>query len=60
MQRQLCALMVPVLVLILCSHEFEIPYTFEQGALHFYLALGPANFAYGPAFQGFGRALLQV
>ena len=32
----------------------EIPNTFEQRTLHFYLVQGPAYFAVGPAFQELG------
>lgn len=45
-----------VLGLMPCSHQLEIPKTFEPVTWHFYLVPGPSNYAVGPGFQRLGKA----
>ena len=45
-----------VLGLMPCSHQLDIPKTFEPRTRHFYLVAGPSNYAVGPGFQRLGNA----
>lgn len=49
-----------VLGLMPCSHQLEIPKTFEPVTCHFYLVPGPSNYAVGPGFHRLGKAWFQV
>ena len=40
---------------MLCRSHLEIHDNFEQGALHFYFALNPTNYALDQRFQDQGR-----